>query len=362
MIHRLYIMLFVLMFLVTKVSAQSFLWDVDFYGFFDNREYKYDKQKSQTLFATRLSPEIGVAVSGPKQASHRLMAGVSWIQPIGGKAEEGRVDPTVYYRCVMPRFQMSFGLFPRTQLIEPLPSYMQYDSLTYYNPNITGALFQYSGSRGYIEMYIDWRQVQTKKRREAFNIVASGKWQPGVFFLGGHIMMNHLARTIAAGDDQSVMDDMIVNPYIGVDFARYTPLSILSVKCGYLLSMERHRGLGVWHRPQGFLCDIQGEWRWLGLHNTLYTGESQMPFYEQFGSQLNQGDPFFQSNFYNRTDIYAYIFHNSFVNCKASFNLHFTPGKISYQQQLSVRFYLDSERWKNRKNPVNKSIKLKDIL
>ena len=204
--------------------------------------------------------------------------------------------------------------------------------------------------------------MQTKKRREAFNIVASGKWQPGVFFLGGHIMMNHLARTIAAGDDQSVMDDMIVNPYIGADFARYTPLSILSVKCGYLLSMERHRGLGEWHRPQGFLCDIQGEWRWLGLHNTLYAGESQMPFYEQFGSQLNQGDPFFQSDFYNRTDIYAYIFHNSFVNCKASFNLHFTPGKISYQQQLSVRFYLDSERWKNRKNPVNKSIKLKDIL
>ncbi|MCP9610767.1 hypothetical protein [Coprobacter tertius] len=354
-----YITVFLLTLPFGKIGAQDLLWNVDFTGFFDNREYKFSKQLSQTFFGTRLSPEIGIGVLNNK---HRIMAGASWIQPFGANKRESSVDFTAYYRYQQPDFCMSFGAFPRTQLIESLPEVLQYDSLTYFRPNIMGALFQYIGKKGFAELYIDWRQMQTENRREAFIIVGSGRWQPGLFFLGGHAVMNHLARSKNAGPDQSVMDDMVLYPYVGVDFARLTPLSELSLKAGYLLSLERHRGIGVWHHPQGFISELKVQWRFIGVKNTLYAGGEQMPFYDSFGSQLNQGDPFYRSKFYNRTDIYCYIFHNRYVNCKASFNLHATSENISSQQQLTVRFYLDSFSWKSRNDVVKNKEKLKDIL
>ena len=101
---------------------------------------------------------------------------------------------------------MSFGSFARTQLIETLPAFLQYDSLTIFRPNITGALFQYIGHKGYGEIYIDWRQMQTEKRREAFIIVGSGRWQPGIFYAGGNIVMNILpARKMQRKDNRLPM-------------------------------------------------------------------------------------------------------------------------------------------------------------
>ena len=86
-----------------------------------------------------------------------------------------------------------------------------------------------------------------------------------------------------------------------------------------------------------------------------------MPLYPQLGAQLNQGDPFYQSPTYNRTDIYAYLFRKSYLNCLASFNLHYTPGNLNFQQQLVLRFYLDDQAWKERKTAKNRGY-LKNIL
>ena len=86
-----------------------------------------------------------------------------------------------------------------------------------------------------------------------------------------------------------------------------------------------------------------------------------MPLYPQLGAQLNQGDPFYQSSTYNRTDIYAYIFRKSYLNCIAFCNLHYTPGNLDFQQQLTLRFYIDDQAWKNRKGKQNRGY-LKNIL
>ena len=150
------LILTILSVLSSGIMAQDILWDVDLTGFFDNREYKYPGQTSQTFFGTRLSPEIGIGVLNNK---HRIMVGGSWIQPMGAKKDEGSLDLTAYYHYESPKFKMSFGSFARTQLIETLPAFLQYDSLTIFRPNITGALFQYIGHKGYGEIYIDWRQM-----------------------------------------------------------------------------------------------------------------------------------------------------------------------------------------------------------
>lgn len=43
------------------------------------------------------------------------------------------------------------GYVSRTQLIENVPAILQYDSLTYFRPNIAGALFQYIHTKGFAE-------------------------------------------------------------------------------------------------------------------------------------------------------------------------------------------------------------------
>lgn len=337
--------------------AQEVAWSVDMTAFFDNREYSYSKVESQTFFGTRLSPEIGL-----RMGNSSIMAGASWVQPIDGSTDHARIHPTAYYRYQSSRFRMSMGMFPRTQLLENVPAILQYDSLTYFRPNIAGALFQYVHPKGFAELYADWRQVQTEVKREAFMVVFNGRWQPLPYlFAGGHLVMNHLARPRNSDDRYTVTDDLIASPYVGLDLTPCTPLDTLTLKVGYHVSLERLRNVGTWHHPQGILIDLLAEWRFLGLRNTFYKGGAQMPFYPQLGAQLNQGDPFYQSPTYNRTDVYAYIFHKSYLNCMASINVHYTPGHCDLQQQLIVRFYLDDQAWKDR-GQTKKREYLKNIL
>ena len=47
------LILTILSVLSSGIMAQDILWDVDLTGFFDNREYKYPGQTSQTFFGNR---------------------------------------------------------------------------------------------------------------------------------------------------------------------------------------------------------------------------------------------------------------------------------------------------------------------
>ena len=68
-----------------------------------------------------------------------------------------------------------------------------------------------------------------------------------------------------------------------------------------------------------------------------------MPLYGTYGTLLNQGNAFYQSPIYNRTDFMIYIIQRRFVNCYFAWNLHYTKGeKLGHQQQLVVHFNLDA--------------------
>lgn len=344
---------------IPVLKAQNLLWKVDMTGFFDNREYKSPYQTSQTFFGTRLSPEIGLGIDKDR---HRIMVGGSWIQSFGSPLKDSEFKPTVYYQYSGRNgFSMNVGSFARTHLIESLPAILLYDSLTYFRPNIEGVLFQYQRDRGYGEVFIDWRRKQTEQEREAFLISASGRWMPGIFFAGGHAVMNHLARPKNSPDDISVVDDILLNPYVGIDLRNRLPLDDFSLQVGYVISLERIRSIGTWHRPQGMLAQLSAEWRFIGLNNILYIGDNQQPFYPQFGSLLNQGDPFYQSTRYNRTDLYAYLFRNRWVNCFFSLNFHYSKESFDTQQQFILRFDIDNYYKKPPRRPPKRSL-LKDLF
>ncbi len=322
----------------TESGAQRVTWSIDFGSVFDNREGDHSYTPTETYFFTNLAPEIGLELG----KRDRIAGGVVWNQPIGREWKGARVSPTLYWRHHARRWSMSMGMFPRTQLREVLPGFLWCDSLTYFQRNIRGALVQYHSRSAFIDFYLDWRQMQTETEREAFNIVFHVQWHPGAgrFFVGGHAMMNHFALTKHSPADQHIVDNFLVNPYVGVDFSGATALDSLRVRAGAVMTIERNRAHDYWSAPGGGWFDVVAEWRWLGVKNSFYIGGKLLPSYSEFGSQLYQGEPFYSSPFYNRTDVYARIVRNRLVDLEASLDFNVAKGSFIFYQRLLLRVYV----------------------
>jgi len=336
--------------ILANLNAQKFLYNVDFVSYFDNREYHSNLQQSKTIFGTRLSPEIGVGFQDSLGGSHKLMGGVSYIQPFGASWRSARLYPTLYYQYRQQGFTVNLGAIPYSQLYRALPDYLMSDSMAYGHPNIQGGLFQYASKWGFAEFLCDWRGMQSSNTREAFRLIIDGRFNYKWFYTGGYAQLNHLA---GKSDDQpylGVCDDLYLNPFIGIDFSNKTPLDSLSFQVGYIVGLQRDRKDEITYISQGCKIDFFLRWKFIGMENRLYLGENLMPLYAKYGTLLSQGDPFYQARLYNRTDLFFYIIRRSFVSCYFSWNFHYTLGdKLSHQQQLVVRFNLDGLKNKNSK-------------
>ncbi|MDO4190897.1 MAG: hypothetical protein Q4D14_04335, partial [Bacteroidales bacterium] len=286
------------------------MYNVDLTAYFDNREYQQPIQTPQTLFGTRLSPELGVSFTDHQGGIHRIIAGVHYIQPLGSNWREALFLPTVYYNFNNKGFHFFMGAIPYKHRIETLPDYLMYDSIAYYHPNIQGALIQYQSKHGFVELMCDWRGRQTPIRREMFRLVLNGRYEYNCkfqYFVGGNAQMNHKANYAAPTEREGVCDDILLAPYLGVDFARPTVFDSLALRVSYITGLQRYRMINAQEITQGVYAEAFLKWRFLGAKNSFYAGRNMMPYYQTFGSDLNQGDPFFQADWYNRTDLFIYI-------------------------------------------------------
>ncbi|MDD2559492.1 MAG: hypothetical protein PHE04_02330 [Bacteroidales bacterium] len=328
------------LFLCTSSKAQELLYDLEVLSYFDNREYKVDFQRPQTILGMRIAPELGLGMTDENQGNHKLMLGLNYIQPLGKGIEEALVKPTVYYRYVNNRFRVNLGAVPFSYLIESLPDYLMYDSLVYMHPNMQGGLFQYVAPRGYVEFLCDWRSAQSLERYEAFRLILQARYQQEFLFGGGRIQLNHLANRARPAPRTGVSDDLIVHPYLGLDLSQLLPLDSIAIQTGYIVGYQRDRSVleGI-HLPQAFYMEFFARWKRFGLKNVLYAGDNLFPLYPVKGNLLNQGDPFYQAGFYNRTDAFVYLISTKRASCYLSFNFHYTrQGGLNHQQQLVLRF------------------------
>ena len=331
MIHKLKI-LTLLILISSTISAQKFIYDVDFLTFFDNRESHIPSYRSQTLFGTRLSPEIGVEFSDSAYGNHQLIAGVSYIQPFGSTWRDIRLNPTIYYRYRQYGFDLSFGFIPWRNIRTALPDYLRSDSLTYFSPNIQGVHFGYTSRHGFAEFIADWRGMQSPETREAFRLLLTGEYHNQWFFAGGNAQLNHLASRLNAYD--GVCDDITAQPFVGVNLSQFTPLDTLALRTSYIFSYQCDRNRNQLFINHGFLAELSIKWRFLEAENTLYIGNPLMPLYPQYGSLLNQGEAFYQHSTYNKTQFSVYILQCPFANIRFSWNLHYTPHHPLAHQQL----------------------------
>ena len=321
-------------------SKVKFAYDTDFLLYFDNREYSSTPgQTSQTIFGIRLAPEIGIQFGDTTEFKHKLMAGVAYNQPFGASWGAVTVKPTVYYRIEAKGFDVNLGFVPYRYLKETLPEYLLSDSISYYNANIQGALFQYESEKGYASLLADWRGMYSKEIREAFRVIGTGAYKYKWLQVGGYAMLNHLANST---ETNCVYDDIMINPYVSFNLDYLIkPIDIFSIKLGYIGGFQRERATETAFLTHAVNAELSFRWRFLGLKQSFYYGDSLYPLYEKQKTVLNMGDPWYQSKLYSRTDIFIYIYNNRFVNCYASFNIHLNEaGYFNCQQQLIAQFNL----------------------
>lgn len=328
--------------------SQEVTWSVDMNALFDNREGDSRYTDTKTFLQTQVSPEIGLSIM---DGTHSIAAGVVWTQPFDRDWAGYKVAPTVYYRYDTRKVKFAFGMFPRTQLKRKLPNYIWNDSTYYSQRNISGAMLTTEGEHGFFEGVLDWRGLQSKSRREAFNIIAQGEWWPESskrLLVGGVAMMNHFALSEGSPEDQHIVDNFIVNPTIGVNLSHDTGLDSLVVKVGMLSSLTRNRADERWRTPAGAWVEADLEWRWIGLKNTFYYGGRLFPYYSEHGALLDQGEPFYASKYYERATVYFTFLRNEFVNLQGALDFNVAKDNFTFYQRLVVRVYLDQDIFKKK--------------
>lgn len=314
----------------------KFVFGVDNLSFFDNREVKSRYQHSQTIFGSRLGGEVGIEF-GPNQ----ILIGALGIKDFGEK-EWVKDAFTFYYHYEKGHFSGAFGLFPRQRLKAELPDIFLYDSLRYYSPTINGGLIQYTTNHGYAEIYCNWLSKQGNNKREIFEIVSDGQFYHKGFYGGWNFQLLHYA--LPSNDtDEHIYDKIMFNPYIGFETNKVGWFDALILNVGAVLSFNRDRGNMKWKYPVGFLGNVKlRKWRF-ELHNQLYAGEQQFTDYDQHGVSLHRGDPYFQSDLYNRTDFSFYLLNKDYIQCRATASMHFTEGEMDNSQQIILRIALDKD-------------------
>ena len=314
-------------------------WSIDFKTIFDNREGDATYTDAKTFFMTQLAPEIGLSIDGGR---HTVMGGAVWTQPIGCEWDGHRISPTLYYRYCRNGVEGWLGMFGRQQLLRRLPDYIWNDSCYYVQRNIRGAGIAIRGNHGFVQGVLDWRGMQTEKQREAFNIIVDGEWRRSsgsLFIAGGTAMMNHLAKRKNPPENEQVVDNFLANPYIGVDLTHKAIWAdTLTLKVGILGSMTRDRGLDhKWVTHAGAWIEGAIGWKRLSLREEIYKGRALFPYYAIYGATLDQGEPYYASPWYSRTDVSYSFIRSRHVSLEASLNFHAAKDNFNFYQRLILQ-------------------------
>lgn len=332
-------------------AAQEFEWSVDANVLLQNREGGNELLPDQTIIFSRLNPEIGVSFL---EGRHAVMGGMSWYQPMNDRWKDGKVVPTLYYKYNDSKWRFAFGMVPRSILIDRPERFLWSDSMNFHQPNTRGAILQYVSPQGHFEALFDWRQMQSEERREAFNLFAHTRWHVGskrMAVVGATAQYNHIAKHKNAPEDEGVIDDGTIYPFVGLDLSRHAgPLDSLSITAGAILQLQRSRSEEKWRTPCAFNAQVIARWRWLELEQTVTAGKPLFPLYDTYGSELNMGDAYYNSKLYSRTSLTAHIVQNRFVDLTAGLSFHANKQTTGFWQQLCVRVILDKQLWKHRHN------------
>lgn len=335
--------LFIAIFLVFFVSflyAQKPLWNMNANYFFDNTEYaKSTITKDQTMTGVHFNPELGLTFD----SVHSIFAGGDLLKVAGSDKFVDYIEPVVYYRYHTPKSTFYAGVFPRSELFFNYSDLFFQDSVAYFKPTVQGIYWKAGTPNSFFNLWLDWTGHQTATVRETFFVGASAHHKFGLMFLDFQSYMFHFADTRPMNPTYSVCDNLLAHFSVGVDYSNQTGIDTLLLAAGVLAGGERDRSVvNGSYFPVGAVIRLNAEYKGFGTQNMLYYGDSRDVFYNKYNNALYWNNPFLRSGFYFQSKWYLDVIRSQSVNGKLSMNLHFSEGKMMFEQVFTLKAMLNN--------------------
>jgi len=305
-----------------SVYTQVPVWELDFFGFLDNREYFNAFAADQTLFGSRLSARGGLMIN----QNSRVMAGFDYLYEFGNSEKWKSPDVILFYNSAWKNLSFSIGAFPR-QTLTILPFALMADTFNYYRPVCEGASLSFTRSGISQQVWIDWTGRQSAGTRESFLAGFSGSVNSGWFTLRHHLLLNHLAHSLNRPPGENLRDNGGYCLTAGIQSGSMGPLDSIVFVAGLLGSWDRTRGVNDLVFPVGLLVEIDLVRHAYGIKGTFYKGD---------GQTIVAGDGFYRSSAYARTDVF-YRLRSSQIEGRIQGSVHFVPGSVDLSMSLLLR-------------------------
>jgi hypothetical protein len=318
-------------------QSEKLYLDTKFDFDFDNTEYSGSGLgTAETLFGVSLAPVLRYEWN----EKHNLAVGVNGQKMFGSVRFLDDINLVAYYQFKGEKYGALAGLFRRENLLGRYSEAFFSNAWLADNRVVQGLALQYHDKIGFAELAVDWNGMYSMECREQFRILFSGEGRfAKIMYAGASVEMQHYANR--ADFNRNVVDNLVINPYIGVDFKAFFDFDI---RLGYLQTLQRDRVAGGgWQLPMGGELGFRMS-RWgVFISNNLYVGKNLQPLYHSmgkegtiYGADLYASDPFYgtTSGIYNRTGIgYERNFWKERIKVKAEMVLK-TEGKRLYTQQI----------------------------
>lgn len=350
--YRLFLLTAVLLFSSLSLSAQEFLWGVDFDYRFDNREYSDLKvAESETLFGARVVPQVGLGWGN----GNAIMVGVDVQADFGHRPFYTDPGVVVYFSWNSPKYGVYAGVFPRNKMIGEYSNAFFSDSVRFYDSNLDGLLLQLKGKRGYMEWGCDWNSMYSADRREKFMLFSAARINQGIGYAGYNLNMYHHAGSYT---EKGVVDNVLIFPHLGIDLSNRYGFRRFYVQAGWLQAFQNDRTfIGEYVTPGGAQIDLRVE-RWgFGIFNSLYLGQNLMPYYKStvpgqldYEYGLYYGDPYFRttSGIYNRVELYWELKTKFNVNARVASVHHYDGRNWGWQQVVALQVILNKDLFRKK--------------
>lgn len=320
---------------IHQLSGQSqnktIRFDVNFWGYADNREYKAPNTLDKTIIGTLISPTLQFQI----EENHNLIGGIHYQKDFGSRSEH-TVKPIIYYNYQSPKINFYIGHIPRLKVLPDVHGAALSDTFLYDRPNLEGLMFHYKSKLNEQKIFVDWTSKQTEEHREQFLIGWMGKTRMKNFYFSNDLLLWHNALVKNSDEDQHVQDNGMLMARAGYDFSDKLLFDSLTLDAGILMGMDRVRTEYDFRFTKGFISHLYMGYKAFSLKNTLYLGQ---------GHNLPNGDKHYTYDKYDRVDLGWSPFRSKAVEAQLLLSLHFVPNYTSSQQTFTLKYNFGQKIW-----------------
>jgi len=330
-------------------SSQNVVWKAGINYFFDNTEFARSTiTKDQTMTGIHFTPEIGLSWD----SIHRIYIGTDLLKTSGSLNYIDAIQPIAYYQYQTAKSTLYVGAFPRAEVLSNYSDLFFQDSISYYRPTIQGLFWQMGGKNSFFNLWLDWTGHQTATVRETFFVGASAHKKFNHLFTDFQSYMFHFATTRPDTQNYGVCDNLLAHLSVGVDYSNKQGLDTLLFAVGILGGIEKDRKSNETYSPLGIVLRANAEYKGFGTQNTLYAGDTRMVLYDKYGTGLYWNNPFLRSNYYLESNWYLHVFRTQFVKGILALQLHYSEGKLMFEQVFTLKASLNNLSKKSTKTTL----------